>query len=261
MTKKRRRSSSASSEAERISRRRVLVAAVLLAATAVFLSPIGYLTLFAPDVKSLLTTNPQSTAVMKERAEEAVRAGRPFRRDQKWVPLGSISPDLVKAVIVDEDASFYAHRGFDLHEIRESLGKDWREKRFARGASTITQQLVKNLYFGTKKTVRRKLFEAITAYRLERTLSKDRILELYLNVIEWGDGVYGAEAASRRYFGVGAGDLTARQAALLASSIPSPRKMDPSDPGPYLRERAEITLRRMGLTPPKPTHPSEAGGQ
>ncbi|RPJ40473.1 MAG: monofunctional biosynthetic peptidoglycan transglycosylase [Candidatus Latescibacterota bacterium] len=254
-------SSGRAREAERRSRGRVLFVAVLLALAAVFLSPIGYLTAFGPNVGALVDSNPQTTAVMQERADEAVREGRPFRREQRWVPLGKISPHLVRAVLVNEDAAFYAHKGFDVHEIKEAIRKDWKEKRFARGASTITQQLAKNLYFGTEKSLRRKLLEAITAWRIERTLSKDRILEIYLNVIEWGDGVYGAEAASRRYFGVGAGELAPREAALLASSIPSPRRMNPADPGPYLRERAEITLRRMGAVTPTPTAPSRAGAR
>jgi monofunctional biosynthetic peptidoglycan transglycosylase len=259
--RRRKRSTGASRAEERRSRRRVLCLAASLAIAALFLSPIGYLTLFAPDVESLLTTNPQSTAVMKERADEAVRAGRAFRREQRWVSLSRISPHLVRAVLVSEDATFYTHQGFDLEEIKNSIRKNWKERRFARGASTITQQLAKNLYFGTKKNLTRKAFEAITAYRIERALPKDRILEIYLNVIEWGDGVYGAEAASRHYFGTAARDLNPRQAALLASAIPSPRRMNPADPGPYLRKQAEITLRRMGSLTPSPTPPSEAAAR
>lgn len=230
---------------ERRSRRRVFLVAVLLAAAAVFLSPVGYVALFRPDVEALRKTIPQNTALQRERAEEAIEGGRPFRKEQRWVPLGRISPYLVGAVIVSEDATYWTHSGFDLHEIRESIKKDWKERRFVRGASTITQQLAKNLYFGSDKTIRRKLLEAVTTWRLEKALSKNRILEIYLNVIEWGPGVYGAEAASRHYFGVSAADLTPRQAALLASAIPNPRKMNPADPGPFLDKQADITLKRM----------------
>jgi monofunctional biosynthetic peptidoglycan transglycosylase len=232
-------------ERERRSRGRVFFLAVLLAGLAMFLSPIGYITLFGPDVESLRRSNPGVTALMKQRADEAIREGRAFRTDAEWVPLEGISPHLVTAVIVNEDAAFYEHAGFDFHEIKEALRKDWKEKRFARGASTITQQLAKNLYFGTDKNLMRKGLEAVTAYRLERALSKDRILEIYLNVIEWGPGVFGAEAASRRHFGVRAKDLTPRQAALLASAIPSPLRLNPAKPGPYLEKRAGITLERM----------------
>jgi monofunctional biosynthetic peptidoglycan transglycosylase len=232
-------------ERERRSRGRVFFLAVLLAGLAMFLSPIGYITLFGPDVEGLRGSNPGVTALMKQRADEAIREGRAFRTDAEWVPLREISPHLVNAVLVNEDATFYEHSGFDFHEIKEALRKDWREKRFARGASTITQQLAKNLYFGTDKSLMRKGLEAVTAYRMERALSKDRILELYLNVIEWGPGVFGAEAASRRSFGVRAKDLTPVQAALLASAIPSPLRMNPAKPGPYLEKRAGITLERM----------------
>ncbi|MFH1679198.1 MAG: monofunctional biosynthetic peptidoglycan transglycosylase [Candidatus Eisenbacteria bacterium] len=243
--KRKKRSSRGARTEERRSRRRVFLYAVLLAVAATFLSPIGYLTLFSPDVESLRTTNPQSTALQKERADDAIRAGRPFRREQRWVSIREISPHLVDAVIVSEDAAFYSHRGFDFHEIKESIRKNWKEKRFARGASTITQQLAKNLYFGTEKSLRRKGLEAVTTFRLERALTKGRILELYLNVIEWGPNVYGAEAAARHHFGVSARDLTPRQAAFLAAAIPDPRRMNPGNPGPHLRKQAEITLERM----------------
>jgi len=230
---------------QRRSRRRVFIYAASLAVAATFLSPIGYATLYAPDVDPLRHENPGLTALQKQRAEEAVAAGRAFRMDQRWVPLGEISEHLVNAVIVSEDATFWTHGGFDFHEIGESIKKNWRERRLARGASTITQQLAKNLFFGTEKSWRRKLLEAIATYRLERKLSKRRILEIYLNVIEWGPGVYGAEAAAQHHFGLAAKDLKPHQAALLAASIPSPHKMRPGDPGPFLRDQADLTLERM----------------
>ncbi len=230
---------------ERGSRRRVFLYAILIAAMATLLSPVGYVAFRSPDLKALREENPRSTALMRERAEEAMDEGRSFHKNQTWVPLGRISPHLVRAVIVSEDATFYEHHGFDRHELSESIRKNWRERRFARGASTISQQLTKNLYYGTDKSLRRKFLEAITTWRMERTLSKDRILEIYLNVIEWGRGVYGAEAAARHHFGVAASDLTPRQAALLASCIPNPRKMNPARPGPFLTKQANLTLKRM----------------
>ncbi|MFH1277175.1 MAG: monofunctional biosynthetic peptidoglycan transglycosylase [Candidatus Eisenbacteria bacterium] len=245
MSRPKRRKKRGARGEERRSRRRVFLAAVGLAVAATFLSPIGYVTLFGPDVRGLRDGIPLLTALQRERSEAAIESGRPFRKEQQWVPYERISPHLVNAVIVSEDATFWTHSGFDFHEIRESINKNWKERRYARGASTITQQLAKNLYFGAERSLRRKFLEAFTAWRIERNLSKKRILEIYLNVIEWGPGVYGADAASHRYFGVGAGDLTPRQAALLASAIPSPLKMNPGEPGPFLQERAAMTLERM----------------
>ncbi|MBN1824853.1 MAG: monofunctional biosynthetic peptidoglycan transglycosylase [Candidatus Eisenbacteria bacterium] len=241
----RRRSSVASRSEERRSRRRVARIALVFALAAILFSPVAYLTLPLYDVDSLRDRNPETTALMRLRAEEALDEGHPFRQERHWVPLDRISVHLRNAVIVNEDATFYEHSGFDAHEIRESIRKNWKERRFARGASTISQQLVKNLYLGTEKSLRRKTVEAFTTWRLERALEKDRILEIYLNVIEWGDGVFGAEAAARRYFDVSAAGLNPRQAALLASAIPSPRRLDPARPGPYLRKQATITLERM----------------
>jgi monofunctional biosynthetic peptidoglycan transglycosylase len=138
---------------------------------------------------------------------------------QIWVPYTAISSTLKSAILIGEDDAFYQHEGYDLEQIKESFIKNWEEKRFARGASTITQQLAKNLYLSTSKSPFRKLKEFLIARRLEETLSKRRILEIYLNVIEWGDGIYGAEAASRTYFRKPARDLTIREAALLAALV------------------------------------------
>jgi len=240
------RAAAARGEARR-SRRRTARIALGFALAAILFAPAAYLTFPLHDVESLRDRNPETTALMRLRSDEALDAGRPFRKEQRWVPLERISVHLRNAVIVNEDASFYAHSGFDFGEIRQSIRRNWKERRFARGASTISQQLVKNLYLGPEKSLRRKAAEAFTTWRLERALEKDRILEIYLNVIEWGDGVYGAEAASLHYFDVGAAGLNPLQAALLASAIPSPRRLDPSRPGPYLRRQAALTLKRMNV--------------
>jgi monofunctional biosynthetic peptidoglycan transglycosylase len=178
-------------------------------------------------VRSLAKANPGKTGVMLQREEEARRAGRRPRHVQAWVPLKGVSRHLVHAVVVAEDPKFFGHEGVDWEAIRESFEKNLEQGRFARGGSTITQQLAKNLYFTTHKSVTRKLRELIVTGWLEDDLTKSRILELYLNVIEWGDGVYGCEAAAQRYFGKSVAALTETEAAGLAAMIPSPRRINP----------------------------------
>jgi monofunctional biosynthetic peptidoglycan transglycosylase len=210
-----------------------------------------------PDVRPLLTRNPTSTAFMRLRADEAARADRPSRRVQRWVPYRRISPLLSRAVLVAEDARFWSHDGVDLDELQESLEVDWARGRFTRGGSTITQQLAKNLYLTPSRNPYRKLVELLIARRLEAELSKARILEIYLNVIEWGDGIWGAEAAARAYFQVPSADLTASEAALLAGAIINPRRYSPARPNARLRRRQQMILDRMGaVTPPAPVEPA-----
>jgi monofunctional biosynthetic peptidoglycan transglycosylase len=144
-----------------------------------------------------------------------------------------------------EDGGFYGHAGFDLYEIRRAFERNWEEGRTVRGASTITQQLAKNLFLESERTYGRKLKEAVLTYRLEKALSKNRILELYLNVIEWGDGVYGAEAASRAVLGKSAAEVDVAEGALLAAMIPSPRRLDPCERPKSVRVRQERILRWM----------------
>ena len=215
---------------------------------AFFLLPCGliayeYLTL--PDVSSLKKGNPKITALMSQREAEARAKGKKTTVYQIWVPYAAISNTLKSAVLIGEDDAFYQHEGYDLEQIKESFIKDWEEKRLVRGASTITQQLAKNLYLSTSKSPLRKLKEFLIARKLEDALSKRRILEIYLNVIEWGNGIYGAEAAARFYFRKPARDLTVREAALLAASIPNPRHMNPSHVTRGLQNRLEIILSRM----------------
>ena len=151
--------------------------------------------------------------------------------------------------MVTEDSAFFDHEGVDVKELRASLEANWEEGRFTRGGSTITQQLAKNLYLSPSKNPVRKLKVMITR-RLEAALSKRRILEIYLNVIEWGDGVFGAEAASRVYFGKSALELTPDEAALLAGAIINPREHSPARPTRRLLRRQQIIVRRMGIKPP-----------
>lgn len=192
-------------------------------------------------------------------------AGGPIR--YRPIPLDSIAPPLVAAVLTAEDARFRQHRGIDWYEVRRAVGYRrtafswgsppdraelgralthlWERREALRGASTITQQLAKNLYLSPSRNPFRKLKEAVTAYRLERALSKDRILELYLNVAELGQGIWGAEAASRRYYRRGAGRLSETQAAALAATLPFPRLSNPAYRPVRMRRRQEIILRRL----------------
>jgi len=188
---------------------------------------------------------PRTTALVEQRRLEAHRARRPFQPDMRPLPLERISPYLVHAVVLSEDARFFGHGPFDLAEIEEAVGRDLKARRFARGASTLTQQLARNLYLGTEKSLLRKAREAVLAVKLERALSKRRILALYLNVAEWGDGIFGAEAAARRRFGCSAATLDPAQSAALAAMLPAPRRCDLMKPSRWLRQRARRTLDAM----------------
>jgi monofunctional biosynthetic peptidoglycan transglycosylase len=199
-----------------------------------------------PDVRDLRTVNPNSTALMRLRVAEALERRRPLRLRQRWVSYDQIAQPLKQAVLVGEDARFWQHDGVDYEELRVSLQEDWVSRRLLRGASTITQQLAKNLYLTPSRTPTRKLAELLLTRRLEAELPKRRIFELYLNLIEWGDGVWGAEAASRTYFGIPASELSASQAALLAAAIVNPRLYSPAQPSAHLLRRQQLILSRMG---------------
>jgi monofunctional biosynthetic peptidoglycan transglycosylase len=212
----------------------------------------SYLYLTLPDVRPLRTENPMTTAFIELRAREARAKGQQPRRVQRWVSYRNISPDLKRAVLVAEDSAFWEHDGVDYEQLQESLEIDWAKGRFTRGGSTITQQLAKNLYLSPSKNPLRKLRELIIARRLEAELKKSRILELYLNVIEWGDGIYGAEGAARSYFQTSAGALGPSESALLAAAIINPRLLNPGRPSARLIRRQQLILRRMGVvTPPE----------
>ncbi len=197
------------------------------------------------SIATLKTQNPTETAMMRQRLKEANGEGKSLKIVQRWVPFSRISKSLVDAVIVAEDGMFYSHGGVDWFEVRESIERNIDEQRAARGASTITQQLAKNLYLSTSKDPIRKLKELIITLLLENQLSKNRILELYLNLIEWGRGTFGVEAAAQMYFGKSANSLTLEEATRLAAVIPSPLKHRPNEDSRYVQRRKLIVLRRM----------------
>jgi monofunctional biosynthetic peptidoglycan transglycosylase len=216
---------------------------------------VAYVYVTLPDVRPLATANPKTTAFMDLRAREARAQGRPVHRVQQWVAYTRISQHLKRAVIVAEDSAFFEHEGIDLEEIKESIRVSMERGSPIRGASTITQQLAKNLYLSPSRDPLRKLRELIITRRLEVALPKARIFEIYLNVIEWGDQIWGAEAAARTYFGVPAAVLSREQAALLAGAIINPRLYSPAHPPRRLLGRQRIILARMGgVEPPPPVH-------
>jgi monofunctional glycosyltransferase len=234
-----------------------------------------------PSVSKLKNENPTTTSMIEHRISQAVAEGREPRKFMMWVPMEQISPHLQRAVLAGEDSRFFVHDGFDWEAIEsawnQAIKDGEREAReeceaaakaantsakdcrvteddwipplpsFSRGASTITQQLAKNLYLSEDRNFLRKGREAAYTYFLERNLSKKRILEIYLNVIEWGDGVYGAEAASRNYFRKSAADLTREDAAYLAAMIPSPLNVfNPAKNRKRVLRRQRVILRGMG---------------
>ena len=235
-------------------------ARAVAAAAALAFAVLAYVYLTLPDVRVLARLNPTSTAFMRLRADEAADEGRKLRHSHQWVPYSRISKNLVRAVLVAEDSAFWDHEGIDLEQIRKSIQINMERGAAVRGASTITQQLAKNLYLSPSRDPLRKLRELIIARRMEAALPKARILEIYLNVIEWGDGVWGAEAAARTYFGVPASALSRAQAALLAGAIINPRVLNPARPPARLLARQRLILGRMGgveAPAPVPMPPAE----
>jgi monofunctional biosynthetic peptidoglycan transglycosylase len=198
-----------------------------------------------PDVARLASENPSSTAFIDSWKSRQPPRGLPPAPAWTWVPYGRISPHLKRAVLVGEDINFFTHRGFDLGEIRRALAEAWEERTLQRGASTITQQVAKNLWLSSSWNPLRKLRESLLARQLEEHLTKRRILEIYLNVAEFGPGVYGAEAASRKYFGRSAADLDAERAAQLAAGLPRPSTWHPGSPSRAYQRRVRTLLRRM----------------
>jgi len=188
---------------------------------------------------------PRETAFMAQRMDELHAKGSKAALQYRWVPYARISPQLKRAMIAAEDAKFAEHGGFDWDGIENALEKNRKKGRVVAGGSTITQQLAKNLFLSPTKSYQRKAGEAVVAVLLEAMLPKRRILELYLNVIEWGDGVFGAEAAAQRYFGVTAAQLSAEQAARLAAMTPSPRVFERRPDSAYLDGRVATILARM----------------
>lgn len=198
-----------------------------------------------PDIAALKKNNPDKTAFMEYREREWKEKGKKIRIQKQWVPLSRISSYLIKAVIIAEDDKFWSHRGFDIDAIQKALEKDLQKGKFKLGGSTISQQLVKNLYLSPEKSLLRKFKEALITWRIERTLSKRRILELYLNVVEWGEGIFGAETASMHYFGKPASALGPEEAARLAAVLPNPRRFKADSDSRYVEKRARIIYEIM----------------
>lgn len=194
-----------------------------------------------PDISALKKENPDKTSFMKYREDEWAREGKKYRVIQKWVPLGAISPYLIKAVLIGEDDKFWSHEGFDYEAIQKALEKDVKAKKFKLGGSTISQQLAKNLFLSPSKNPLRKIREAVITWRMEKALSKKRILELYLNVAEWGDrGIFGIEAAARHYYNKPASALGPEEASRLAAILPNPRKFNPLGDSRYVSNRSRL---------------------
>lgn len=198
-----------------------------------------------PDVAALARRNPTTTAFIEHYRRTQRVAGRDARVDWTWTPYASISPHVKRAVLVAEDINFFSHHGFELAEIRNVLEQAIEEGELRRGASTITQQLARNLWLSPSRNPVRKVKEAILTWQLERRLDKRRILELYLDVAEFGRGIYGVGAASRRYFGKPAADLGPEEAARLAASLPNPSAWHPGSANRAYAEHVARVQRRM----------------
>ncbi len=240
--------------------KRLFLVATLLVAAFVLYEWITF-----PNVAALADDDPKSTAFMEARRKELLSEGKDDTLLHDFVPYGRISPSLRRAVLVAEDSDFYEHGGVDVKAMQDAIKRDWQRRKFTQGGSTITQQLAKNLWLSPSRNPIRKIKEYFLARSLEEHLTKKRILELYLNVAEMGERVYGAEAAARYYFHVPASALSPQQAALLAGCLPNPRVMNPGAPNKRLRARQRMILSRMRrwgylfekevLTAPKPSAP------
>lgn len=198
-----------------------------------------------PDVAALARRPPATTAFIERWRATQRATGRDDRVDRRWVPYAAIAPGVKVAVLVAEDVNFFSHRGFDGGEMLRALGQAVEDRELPRGASTVTQQLAKNLWLSPSRDPLRKAREAVLTWQLERTLAKRRLLELYLNVVEFGPGVWGVESAGRRYFGKAAADLDDDEAAALAAALPSPATWHPGSPSAAYRRHVERVRRRM----------------
>jgi monofunctional biosynthetic peptidoglycan transglycosylase len=243
---------------------RKVIKGLLLVFLGISIGVIAYEAIMFIRVSHLRNANPASTSLIDTRVKEAEARGQQPKREQVWVALDRISPNLQRAVLAGEDTNFLTHRGFDYEALQKAWDEGMREAAreakkegenddwlptlpdFKRGASTISQQLAKNLYLSSQRSVFRKGQEAILTIFLERTLTKRRIFELYLNVIEWGDGIYGAEAAAQHYFHKPASVLSANEAAFLSAMIPNPRTVFNPQVNPRrVSRRQRIILRGM----------------
>lgn len=222
-----------------------IVLIALLGILLVSLLFVGYFFLSLPDVEFLKTRNPETTALIEQRKAEAKKKGRKLKIRQKWISFDDI-PQLFKDTVrVSEDIDFYHHSGIDYYELKEAIKRNLKEGKKARGGSTITQQLAKNLFLSTKKSYYRKLREFFIAKRLEENLSKDRIFHIYLNIIELGPGIFGVEAASEYYFGKPVAELELVEIIRLVSVLPKPLRVTPLSNSRYLKWRANLLLERL----------------
>jgi len=220
--------------------RRARLAAIVFAITLALWLLFTWITW--PDVASLRTENPSTTAFIEMYREAQRNAGRSDVVDWETVPYDRISPNLKRAVVASEDTEFFFHDGFSSHEMKEAVKKAIRDREAPRGASTITQQVAKNLWLTPRRSLTRKIREAMLTRQLEKHLSKERILDLHLNIAEFGPGIYGAEAAARHYFGVPASGLGPRQGAMLAAGLPRPKRWNPASNSEYYRASVERIL-------------------
>jgi monofunctional biosynthetic peptidoglycan transglycosylase len=211
---------------------------LLLIPVAWLIGSIG-LSLVWPGVSKYQKVNPVKTSFMEYREDEWRSQGKGIRIQQRWVPLGRISPYMIKAVIIAEDDKFWRHEGFDYDAIQKAIEKDLKQRKLKAGGSTISQQLAKNMFLTPSRNPVRKIREAIYTWRMEENLSKKRILELYLNVAEWGEGIFGIEMASRHHFGKSAAALSAMEAARLAAVLPNPRLYSPTGNSRYVNYRSQ----------------------
>jgi monofunctional biosynthetic peptidoglycan transglycosylase len=226
-----------------------LILILLLTGIAAGGAGVLYIYLSLPNVSHLKFQNPKTTALIEQRRREAQRSGKEFKPRQIWVGFDGFPALLKEAVRVAEDARFYEHEGVDYEEMSEAVKRNLEHGRWARGASTITQQLAKNLYLSTEKSLIRKLKEYFLALRLDEALSKNRIFHLYLNVIEFGPGIFGVEAAARHYFGKSVGQLSLEEIVRLTAVIPKPLVESPNRNSRWLKWRAGwllSTLRKTG---------------
>ncbi|MFI5361143.1 MAG: monofunctional biosynthetic peptidoglycan transglycosylase [Elusimicrobiota bacterium] len=201
-----------------------------------------------PDVRPLKKSPPKTTAYIELRRREAAAKGRRFDLRWTWVPADEISDNLKKAVVTAEDDTFYRHDGVDLDALRAAWKRDKKEGKLKMGGSTIDMQLARNLYLSPAKNPLRKLKEMLIARRLDRELGKRRVLELYLNVVEWGRGVFGCEAAARAYFDKSCAELTPDEAVAMAVVLPNPRRWDPAKRGPYVERNSARIVARMAAS-------------
>jgi len=226
-------------------RTRKILFLTLIGLLVVFALYVGFFFLTLPDVSHLGKENPATTALMEQRKQEAAAQGKVLKIHQRWLSFQQI-PELLKLTVrVSEDGAFYQHKGIDYHELMESIKRNIKEGKSARGGSTITQQLAKNLFLSTEKSYLRKIKEFFIARQLEKHLSKDRIFCIYLNVIELGPGVFGVGAAAQYYFKKPASSLSLEEIVRLAAVLPKPLRVTPLSNSKYLKWRATLLLDRL----------------